>query len=211
MNARSNMLPIVALGVAALGLAADAVGQDGRDAKENAAKIGEKVPNFTLTDSAGQERSLASYEGKTVILEWINPECPYVVNCYRSGAMTGAYKNVKALDPTVVWLAINSTSTTKPQRNQLWIEQHKIKYPILMDLEGTVGRLYDARRTPHMFVIDKKGILRYHGAIDDNRFANKPADEVTTYVVNAVKQLVAEETVTPDYVKPYGCTVKYKR
>ncbi len=211
MNARSNMLPIVALGVAALGLAADAVGQDGRDTKENVAKIGEKVPNFTLADSAGQERSLASYEGKTVILEWINPECPYVIKCYRSGAMAGAYKNVKALDPTAVWLAINSTSTTKPQANQFWIEQHKIEYPILMDLGGTVGRLYDARRTPHMFLIDKKGVLRYHGAIDDNQFGNKAADEVTNFVVSAVRQLVAEETVTPDYVKPYGCSVKYKR
>ncbi len=211
MNARLKMLPIVALGAGALGLAAIAVGQDGRDAKEKVVQIGEKVPNFTLTDSAGRERSLSSYAGKTVILEWINPECPYVVNCYRSGAMTGAYKKVKALDAAVVWLAINSTRTTKAEPNQYWIKQHKIEYPILLDLEGTVGRLYDARRTPHMFVIDKQGILRYHGAIDDNQFANKPADEVTNYVVNAVKQVVAGDTVSPDYAKPYGCTVKYKR
>lgn len=211
MNARSNMLPIVALGVAALGLAADAVGQDGRDAKEKGAKIGEKVPNFTLTDSAGQERSLASYEGKTVILEWINPKCPYVEKCYNLKSMQRAYEQVKALDKSVAWLAINTTAGTTAKENQFWIEQHKLKYPILIDLQGTVARLYDARRTPHMFVIDKKGILRYHGAIDDNQFANKPADEVTTYVVNAVKQLVAEETVTPDYVRPYGCTVRYRR
>ncbi|MCZ6493500.1 MAG: thioredoxin family protein, partial [Planctomycetota bacterium] len=76
--------------------------------------------------------------------------------------------------------------------------------------DGKVARLYDARRTPHMFVIDKEGILRYHGAIDDNRLAGKPADEVTNFVVNAVHQLAEEETVTPDYVKPYGCSIKYK-
>jgi len=85
------------------------------------------------------------------------------------------------------------------------------KHTIFADHGNKVSNMFQARSTPHCFVIDKKGILRYHGAIDDNQFANKAADVVTTYVVNAVKQLVAEETVTPDYVKPYGCTVKYKR
>ena len=91
------------------------------------------------------------------------------------------------------------------------VEQQKIKCPILLDTLGTVARQYDARRTPHMFVIDKKGILRYHGAIDNNPLLTKQEDEITNYVVQAVRQIINEETVEPDHVEPYGCTVKLKR
>ncbi len=108
-------------------------------------------------------------------------------------------------------VAVNSTNSTSAEQNNFWIRQYKLDYPILLDNDGTVGRLYGARRTPHMFVIDPQGVLRYHGAIDDNPFASKSADEVTTYVVEAATRIVANETVSPDYVKPSGCTVKYKR
>ncbi|MHC4804478.1 MAG: redoxin domain-containing protein, partial [Planctomycetota bacterium] len=91
-----------------------------------------------------------------------------------------------------------------------WIRRYELEYPILLDFDGDVGRLYDARKTPHMYVIDKEGILRYHGAIDDNKFLSKPEDQMTNYVVNAVRQIVEGETVTPEYTKPYGCSVKYK-
>jgi peroxiredoxin len=174
------------------------------------AKLGEPAPDFSLVDTNGVKRTLSEHKGKLVVLEWINPQCPFVVNCYKTKAMQSAYERVKAIDSGVVWLAINTTSTTTVSENDLWIKRYDLKYPILLDYEGDVGRLYDARRTPHMFVIDAEGVLRYQGAIDDNKFLSKRGDEVTNYVVNAVQQITNGETVTPDFTVPYGCTVKYK-
>ena len=175
------------------------------------AELGEKAPAFTLTDSTGTSRSLADSKGKIVVLEWINPDCPYVMNCYKRQAMQNAYEAVKKLDKGAVWFAINTTRYTGADQNNMWVKKYKLEYPILLDADGAVGHLYEAKRTPHMFVIDKKGTLRYQGAIDNNRRSDKSADEVTTYVVNVVEQIVAGETVAPDYVKPYGCSVKYKK
>ena len=174
------------------------------------AKLGKPVPDFTLVDAAGVKHSLSDYKGKLVVLEWINPQCPFVQGCYKTKAMQKAYEKVKALDKGVAWLAINTTWSTSQEENQLWIRRYELEYPILIDFDGDVGRLYDARKTPHMFVIDKEGILRYHGAIDDNKFLSKPQDKATNYVVDAVRQIVDGETVTPTYVSPYGCSVKYK-
>src|SRR5262245_12770355 len=174
------------------------------------AKIGEAAPAFTLKDSTGQERKLSDFKGKIVVLEWTNTECPVVQACYKNKVMVNAYQAAKAASKSVVWLAINSTYTTNPEKNNTWIKAQGIEYPILLDVDGAVGKLYDARRTPHMFVIDQQGILRYHGAIDNNENAMGDNKEVTNYVVNAVKQIAAGETVAPDHVKPYGCTVKYK-
>ena len=207
MTKTTRMLSLIGL-VAAAGVLAAFAGPD-KDLKT--AKLGKKAPNFTLTDTQGEERSLADYKGKIVILEWINPDCPFVVNCYKSKSMQNAYEKAKELDKSVSWLAINTTNYSTPEQNNYWIKKYSLKYPILLDPDGRVGKLYDARRTPHMFVIDKQGILRYHGAIDDNKFADKSGDEVTNYVVNAVKQMVNGETVAPDSQKPYGCTVKYKK
>jgi peroxiredoxin len=173
------------------------------------AEIGAPAPDFTLVDSKGAKRTLSEHKGKLVILEWINPQCPYVVNCYRTGAMQRAYEQVRALDKGVVWLAVNTTDGTSQQENELWINRYDLKYPILLDFDGEVGRRYDARGTPHMYVIDAEGILRYQGAIDDNKLAGKRPEDVTNYVVNAVRQIVNGETVSPDRTKPYGCSVKY--
>jgi peroxiredoxin len=174
------------------------------------AKLGKPVGDFTLVDAVGVKHSLSDHKGKLVVLEWINPQCPFVQGCYKTKAMQTAYEKVKALDKGVVWLAINTTWSTSQEENQLWIRRYELEYPILIDFDGDVGRLYDARKTPHMYVIDKEGILRYHGAIDDNKFLSKPQDKATNYVVNAVRQIVDGETVTPNYVSPYGCSVKYK-
>ena len=204
MRRWTNVLWILGLGAAAAGMTAGTANQD-------KAKLGEKAPDFTLTDTNGQERSLSDYKGRIVVIEWINPECPYVRHCYQTKAMQGAYKAVKQLDKSVAWLAINTTPGTTAQANTLWSTTYGLKYPILLDKRGKVGRLYDARRTPQMFVIDTEGVIRYTGAIDDNNLLNKRPDDITNYVVNAVKQLVEEETVTPDSTKPYGCTIKYTR
>ncbi len=204
MKRRTSVLGLMGLITAALGMTAGTLEQD-------KAKLGEKAPNFTLTDTNGQERSLSDYKGRIVVIEWINPECPYVRHCYQTKAMQGAYRKVKQLDKGVAWLAVNTTPGTTAQANNMWVTTYGLKYPILLDKRGKVGRLYDARRTPQMFVIDKEGVLRYKGAIDDNSLLNKRPDEITNYVVNAVSQLVEGETVTPDSTKPYGCTIKYTR
>lgn len=206
---KGTLMSRIGLAAAVVAMSATAASLAGED--KTKAELGEKAPNFTLVDSGGQKRSLSDYEGKLVVLEWMNPDCPYVQNCYKSKAMQTAYEKVKALSPGAVWLAINTTYSTTPEQNEMWIKQYGLQYPILLDTDGKVGTLYDARRTPHMFVIDAEGVLRYHGAIDDNRMAGKSLDETTNYVVNAVTQITAGETVAPDYVKPYGCSVKYKK
>lgn len=204
MRRRTNVLWMLGLIAAMLGMTASTAVQD-------KAKLGEKAPNFTLTDTNGQERSLSDYKGRIIVIEWINPECPYVRHCYQTKAMQGAYKAVQQLDKSVAWLAINTTPGTTAEANNLWRTTYGMKYPIVLDKRGKIGRLYDARRTPQMFVIDTEGVIRYTGAIDDNSLLNKRPGEITNYVVNAVKQLVEEETVTPDSTKPYGCTIKYAR
>jgi peroxiredoxin len=207
MKATSGLLMTICAAAGALALATASTAPAGEEIEK--ATLGEPAPDFTLLDTKGQKKTLSGYKGKLVVLEWINPSCPYVVKCYKTKAMQEAYEQVKALDKGIVWLAINTTYNTSREENQVWIDKFELKYPILLDTDGEVGRLYDARRTPHMFVIDKEGVLRYHGAIDNNPFSSKPAEEVTNYVVDAVRQIVEGETVAPDYMKPYGCTVKY--
>ena len=202
-----RLLTKMGVGTAVVVLAASATAMAG---EEQVAKIGEPAPNFTLVDSSGQKRSLSEYAGRIVVLEWFNTQCPVVQKCYRSKTIQTAHERVKELDKTAVWLAINSTFSTNAEQNAMWIKQYELEFPILLDVDGTVGHQFNAKRTPHMFVIDKKGFLRYNGAIDDNAFGSKAPDETVNYVVNAVQQIVAGETVAPDYKKPYGCTVKYR-
>jgi len=202
-----TLLATIGLGTAVVILAASATAMAG-DGK--AVKIGEPAPNFTLTDTTGKKRSLSEYAGKIVVLEWTNSECPVVQRCYKKNTIQETVGHVKKIDKDVVWLAINSTNHTNNEQNAKWIKRYELNYPILLDIDGTVGHEYDARRTPHMFVIDKSGILRYHGALDSARDDPKPEKPVN-YVVNAVQQLAGGETVAPYYIKPYGCSVKYKR
>ncbi|MHC5112986.1 MAG: redoxin domain-containing protein [Planctomycetota bacterium] len=173
------------------------------------AEVGAVVPDFRLRDTTGRVRRLERYRGRLVVLEWTDPRCPIVARHYRTEAMQRAYRQVRRLDRTAVWLAINSGHDATPREHDAWIAQHRIKYPILLDPDGAVGRLFDARRAPHMFVIDRDGILRYHGAIDDNRRGSAPADEVTNHVVDAVSRVLEKKTVPNGYVRPYGCSVKY--
>ena len=201
-----RLLTTMGVSTAVVVLAASATALAG---EEKVAKIGDPAPNFTLLDTNGQKRSLSEYAGRIVVLEWFNTRCPVVQKCYRLETIQTAHERVNELDKTAVWLAINSTASTNAEQNAVWIKQYGMKSPILLDVDGTVGHQFDAKRTPHMFVIDKKGILRYNGAIDDNSYGNKSLDETTNYVVNAVQQILEGETVAPDKVKPYGCSVKY--
>jgi peroxiredoxin len=197
------LFPVLVLGILLLG-----AGQDEDEAKR--AALGKPAPDFTLTDSTGRTHHLADYRGRIVILEWTNPDCPYVQRQYKSGAMPRAYAEARKLSANLVWLAVDSTYYTTAERSNHWISQHKLKYPILLDTAGEVGRRYDARTSPHMFVIDAKGLLRYHGAIDDNQLGKKDEKDVTNYVVNAVRQIAAGEDVKPEHIRPWGCSVKYK-
>lgn len=186
-------------------------GADHGKANKDAAKVGQKAPDFTLTDLDGKTFTLseATGSGKIVVLEWFNPECPVVVAHHEKHP---TFKNMVSEfeGKDVVFVAINSTAAGKSGADKtLNAEKAKaweMNYPVLLDPEGKVGRLYGAKTTPHMFVIDKDGVLAYAGAIDNGSPA-KPGD--TNYVTQAVNELLAGQTVTTKETKPYGCGVKY--
>ena len=170
--------------------------------------VGDAAPAFTLTDSAGQEVSLADFKGKVVVLEWVNPDCPFVQRHYKAGTM----KDLAAeyAPKGVVWLAINSTNYMDAQANAKFKAANDLAYPILVDQSGEVGHLYGAMTTPHLFIIDSEGMVVYMGAIDDDPRGSKSGSAVN-YVSAALDQVLAGEAVTVSETKPYGCSVKYKK
>lgn len=163
------------------------------------------APDFTLMDHTGKTHSLADYSGKIVVLEWVNPECPFVKRHYDSKTMVNL-ANTYA-DKGVVWLAVNSTNTFDQTKNAAFVQERGVPYPVLNDSDGKVGRLYDAKTTPHLFVIDKSGRLAYQGAIDDDPAGNK-TDKIN-YVKQAIDDLLAGRAVAIPDTKSYGCSVKY--
>jgi peroxiredoxin len=187
---------------------ADGHGQD-QHAK---AEIGKAAPTFTLTDTDGKTHALQQYldDGKVVVLEWFNPQCPFVVKHHEhNSTMHDTYKAFA--DEDVVWLAINSGAPGKQGHgldlNKKMKTEWEMAYPILMDESGDVGRMYEAKTTPHMFVITAEGVLAYDGAIDNNRSPRTVGD--VNYVHNALKAVLAGETVAEAKTRPYGCSVKY--
>jgi len=167
--------------------------------------VGSKVPDFTLTDFSGTTHTLSDYEGQIVVLEWTNPQCPFVQNIYANKVMSDLDAYCK--ESKVVHLGVDSSHFVTADAEKKWAESQGIKNPILLDPSGTVGKKYGAKTTPHMFVIGKNGTLLYSGAIDDNP---KPMGRGNTnYVVDAVKAALAGKTVEVTHEKPYGCSVKY--
>ena len=179
-----------------------------RPAADGRAQIGEAAPTFALEDSTSKRHTLADYKGKIVVLQWINPDCPVCTRVSSTGLVTSMKSQLAQISDNVVHLDINSTHYMEPAVGAEYLKKYKIDVPVLIDRDGTVGRLYEAKTTPHMFVIDTRGVLRYQGAIDDDPYGSKGKD-ATNYVVQAVRQIVANDTVSPDITKPYGCTVKY--
>jgi peroxiredoxin len=182
-----------------------------------APEVGKPAPDFTLTDITGTAHKLSSFAGKTVVLEWVNPECPFVVKHYeKSGNMPKTQK--AALADGVVWLQINSghagaQGDFEPAKVKEWMTKTgAASTAYFRDSDGKVGKLYDARTTPHMFVIDAKGVLVYAGGIDDIRSAN-PDDiaKATNYVTAALADLKAGRAVQTATSRPYGCSVKYAK
>lgn len=168
------------------------------------AVVGAPAPAFTLTDEAGNQHTLADYAGKTVVLEWVNPECPYVVRHYAADTME---TTSAGFGDDVVWLAINSSHFITPEDAQAFKTAEGFDYPVLLDADGTVGHAYGARTTPHMYVIDTEGVLAYAGAIDDDPRGSVP--EPTNHVVAAVAALQQGARPDPSSTDPYGCSVKY--
>jgi peroxiredoxin len=175
-------------------------------------KVGEKAPDFTLTDTDGKKHTLSDYAkaGKIVVLEWFNPDCPFIKK-HHTKATTMNDLAAEQQKKDVVWLAINSGAPGKQgaglERNKAAKTEYKMNYPILLDEAGTVGRMYGAKTTPHMFVIAKDGTLIYKGAIDDDKSPDKVG--ATLYVRTAVNSYAAGEKVEPSETTSYGCSVKY--
>jgi peroxiredoxin len=178
------------------------------------AVVGQPAPAFSVTDTAGKTVSLADYKGKTVVLEWVNPGCPYVRKHYDSANMQGTQKGATAQG--VVWLSVNSTAPghydyRKPTDMAAWMKaQQGAPSDVLMDSNGTLGKAYGARNTPHLYIVDAKGTLVYAGGIDDKPSSN-PADVKTAknYVNAALADLQAGKPVAQAVTRPYGCSVKY--
>jgi peroxiredoxin len=188
------------------GAAAKADTEKAEEAKPTTlAEVGKPAPDFTLTDASGKEHKLSDYKGKHVVLEWTNPTCPYVVRHYDAKTMT---TTADASGDDVVWLAVDSSNFVKAEEAKAWKEKHGIAYPILLDAKGDVGRTYAAKTTPHMYVVDKEGVLRYSGAIDDDPRGEKKG-EATNYVTTTLEALKAGKEVETSQTKPYGCSVKY--
>jgi peroxiredoxin len=169
--------------------------------------VGEKAPDFTLMDTEGNSVSLSDFAGKIVVLEWLNPDCPYVKRHYKTGTM----KNLATAyaDRDVVWLTINSTHYMDAAANAKFKADNDLPYTILVDQDGTVGHTYDAATTPHMYIIDGEGTLVYVGAIDDDPRGS--SDAPSNYVAAALDEVTAGKPVTTAETKPYGCSVKYKK
>lgn len=176
--------------------------------------LGQPAPAFQAVDAAGKTRALSEFKGKTVVLEWTNNGCPYVQKHYNSGNMQGLQS--QATKDGVVWLTLISSAPgmqgylTGPQARQWKAEEKAASTDVLLDPKGAVGRAYEAKTTPHMYVIDKTGKLVYMGGIDD-----KPSSEpdslkgAKNYVTAALADVKAGRAVAQAATRPYGCSVKY--
>jgi len=211
---RKVVIPVAALVAVALAFSvAVAEEKAAQPAAKSAdgAQVGQAAPAFSLKDQDGKTVSLADFKGKTVVLEWFNQQCPYVVSRYKEPAKrTMANTAEKYKDKDVVWLAINTTGKSNEENKetkQLW----KIDYPILNDTTTSVAQAYGAKSTPHMFVIDTKGNLAYRGGLDNAPMGKVEGEgtEPVNYVQTALADLKGGKAVAKTETKNYGCGVKY--
>ncbi len=181
-------------------------------APDAVAKVGAPAPEFALPDTAGRLTRLSEAKGKVVVLEWYNPDCPFVKHAHTEGGLVD--RAARATAEGVVWLAINSGAPGMQghgqARNQESIAEYKLGHPVLLDEGGAVGKAYGATNTPHLFIIDSTGVLVYAGALD-----NLPYGEQTDegpprhYVDEALAALSAGQPVSAPTTKAWGCSVKY--
>ena len=179
-----------------------------------APQIGQPAPDFTLTDSNGKEHKLSDFKGKLVVLEWLNHGCPFVVKHYSAGNMQKLQKEYTGKD--VIWLSIVSSAPgkqghmTPEATNAAITEKGAAPTAVLIDESGTVGKLYDAKRTPEMFVVNPDGVLIYAGAIDDKKSTDSADIEgAVNHVKQALDEALAGKPVSVPKTEAYGCSVKY--
>lgn len=176
------------------------------------AELGQPAPDFELSDLDGKAVHLKDFAGKIVVLEWFNPECPFVKRNHTQGPLKTMAKEQMAKG--IVWLSINSGAAGKQgagvENSRAGKQRYGMENPILIDADGAVGRAYGARTTPHMYVIDAKGVLVYRGAIDNAQDGDPPGGEkFVNYVGAALGEIAAGKPVTTPETKSYGCSVKY--
>lgn len=177
-------------------------------------KVGSSATDFTLTGADGKTYKLSQFKGKTVVLEWFNRDCPYVKKFYDTKTMQGLQK--EQTGKGVVWFTVISSvpgkqgHMTPEEAMKMQKEQGMNVTALLLDTKGEVGKMYGAKTTPHMYVIDKGGRLAYNGAIDDRPSATKKSlDGAQNYVTAALASLEKGEPVKVSTTTPYGCSVKY--
>jgi len=179
-----------------------------------AARVGDRAPDFTATDSNGKVHKLSDYAGKFVVLEWHNRGCPYTAKHYTSGNMERLQKEWTARG--VIWLTVISSApgkqgyVTAADENSYVKEMNAAPTAVLMDPTGALGHLYDAKTTPQMFIIDPRGMLIYNGAIDDRPTTD--AGDISgakNYVAAALDAALAGKPIAVATTRPYGCSVKY--
>ena len=212
MNARSIFGLICSFGLFACTHAA---------AESAPAALGKSAPDFTLHDTQGKPVKLSALRGKTVVLEWFNPDCPFVKHAHGKGPLKELAKRVS--NDKLVWLTINSNAPNKQgaglERNRAAIGEYGIQNRVLLDENGKVGHAYGAIKTPHIFVIDTKGVLVYRGGLDNApigvvdderpRLPGTPAGSLEPYVENALQDVAQAKPIRLADTPPYGCTVKY--
>jgi hypothetical protein len=203
----------LALGAAAL-LATSAAHQA---ALAQTATLGANAPDFALPDTQGKTVNLASFKGRVVVLEWVNPDCPFVKKHYSANPRNMQALQADASSKGVVWLAINSTHTSHPDYRDAanmaaWMRtKAATTTATLMDTDGAVGLRYGAKTTPHMYIVDTTGRLVYAGGIDS--IASARVDDMaraTNHVQAALAEVLSGKPVSAASTTPYGCSVKYK-
>jgi len=193
----------------ALLLAAATLGQDqGARPPDGSpqARIGRAAPDFALTDHNGKPHKLSEYKDKVVVLEWVNQQCPWSM---KTIPVMKALRT-KYAGKGIVWLGVESTHWRKPEENISFAKENGLDFPILMDNDGTVGRTYGAKTTPHVFVIDK-GKLAYRGAPHDDQYGRRKKSEVRYFLDEALQAVLAGKPVSLAETKSWGCSVKYNK
>lgn len=178
--------------------------------------VGKPAPAFTATDTTGKPVALSDFKGKYLVLEWTSPQCPFAGKHYNTGNMPETQKQAMAKD--AAWLTIETTGASNrdgkvPVALQSWLKSNNASpTAVIVDADGNLARMYAAKTTPHMFVVDPQGTLIYAGAIDSKPTAN-PADirTATNYVSQALKEAKSGKPVSTPSTKPYGCAVHYPK
>ena len=180
------------------------------------ALIDQKAPDFSLFDSHGKEISLNSFEGKKVVIEWTNHGCPFVAKHYKTGNMQSTQEFT--IENDAIWLSVISSApgtqgfVSSAEANELTAAREASPSHVLFDPTGRVGKMYNAKTTPHMYIVNKSGVLKYEGAIDDaggRGFMFKDLLKATNYIKKGLIELSTGNKVSTPVTKPYGCSVKY--